>query len=132
MNSEGRKSALFEHLDWGPRIGGTAWKYIATAKMCGMERWLEAFTMVGGKAFLVGSPLILSDRTGWRYRAAWHAGDGLMNKYDPAEVADACWEMEDPERRATYQKDASRLAAYLQSEELAERTGRLDGRVAEG
>jgi glycosyltransferase involved in cell wall biosynthesis len=82
----------------------------------------EAFTMVAGEAFLCGSPVILSDRTGWRMPAALCSGARLIDPYDPNDIAAAFAELEDPTVRDEYRAGADRMASYLQSDALGERT----------
>lgn len=85
----------------------------------------ESFSMVAGEAFLSGCPVILSDRAGLRYPAARLDGARLVDMYDPDDVAAALHEMDDPDRRVAYRAGAERMAAWLQSEELAEQTVRF-------
>lgn len=100
----------------------------STALLVGSR--FEAFTMVAGEAFLSGCPVILSDRTGWRYPAALHQGARLFDPYDPGDLAAAMLEMENPEHRAHYRQGADRMAAFLTSDALAEKTAAFYRRAA--
>jgi trehalose-6-phosphate synthase len=73
--------------------------------------------------------LILSERTGWRALAGQCHAARLINPYDPKDIAAAMREMEDPEKRKEYQRGGDKLAGYLTSPELAEKTANFYRRI---
>lgn len=102
----------------------------ATAIICSSR--FEAFTLVAGEAFLSGCSLILSERTGWRALAERFHAARLINPYDAKDIAAAMREMEAPEKRKEYQGGGDRLADYLTSPELAEKTANFYRQVVAG
>lgn len=100
----------------------------ASAILCGSR--FEALTMVAGEAFLTGCPLILSDRTGWRALAAGYRAARLINPYDASDIAAALRDMENPAVRVEYRRGGDALATYLQSADLARKTGDFYRQVA--
>ena len=102
----------------------------ATAIVVGSR--FEAFTMVAGESVLSGCPLILSNRTGWRGLAERYRAARLFDPYDPADLAGAMLEMENPKIRAEYQHNGDKLACYLTGDELAEKTANWYRCLAEG
>lgn len=89
---------------------------------CVIGSRFESFTMVAGEAFLSGTPLILSSRTGWRTLAARYDAARLCDPYDPEDLARAFFEMEDPALRARYVAGGHALAGYLTGETLLKAT----------
>lgn len=73
----------------------------------------------------------LVDRTGWRRYVAEHRGARLFDPYDADDLASALLELENPRVRETYSEGARRMAAFLQSQELIDRTVRFYREVAE-
>ena len=82
----------------------------------------EAFTMVAGEAFMSNTPVILSDRTGWRFPVARFDGARLVDPYNEYDFSKAFSEMEDAGIRKKYQDGAQRMGAYLSSHELVQQT----------
>jgi glycosyltransferase involved in cell wall biosynthesis len=82
----------------------------------------ESFSMVAGEALMSHCPVILSDRSGLRGLAERFHGARLFSPYDPEDLAEAMFEVEDPARRAALQEGGDRIAAYLSSEELIGKT----------
>jgi glycosyltransferase involved in cell wall biosynthesis len=90
----------------------------------------EAFTMVAGEAFLSGCPVILSSRTGWRDLAERYAAALIVDPIDIVSFAGAMLQMERPEVRERICTGGERLAEYLTSSELWEKTAAWYQRVA--
>ena len=82
----------------------------------------ENFTMVAGEAVMNGCPLILSDRCGWRLPAALTHGALIVDPHDAEALAAALDHVGDPVNRPDLIASSKRLANWISSPELVERT----------
>lgn len=91
----------------------------------------EAFTMVAGECFLNGTPLMISNRTGWNRLVERFRGAKLFSPDDCDEFAAAMSEMENEEYKRQLVSGGLQIAEYISGDELAEQTLKFYRKVYE-